>query len=84
MSVKITLSLSKLRLPTVWADIGAEKGERGFKPRVDTLQRAMLELKISASRQVESSVLGEFEMISQHVHRGCRSWHGSDTSTEHR
>jgi hypothetical protein len=35
----------------VWADIGAETGEGGFKPRLDTLQRAMLELKISASRQ---------------------------------
>jgi hypothetical protein len=38
-------------LLTVWADIGAETGEGGFKPRLDTLQRAMLELKISASRQ---------------------------------
>jgi hypothetical protein len=54
----------------VWADTGAEKGERGLKPRVDTLHMPMLELKISTSRQIESSVLGKFKMISQHVHRG--------------
>jgi hypothetical protein len=58
-----------VKLPTAWADIGAEKGEGGLKSWVDTAE-GDAELKnpnLESSRKI--SVHAKFKMISQHVHR---------------